>query len=128
MGVMLVRHEATSASAVRRELTADLRLHRLDDDAVDAVTLVASELVGNAIRHAGASADNVLDIGWTVGRDEVVISVEDPSSRLPERREATPRSPDGRGLRIVEALSVAWGADPTPRGKRVWARVRVRGD
>lgn len=128
MGVMLVRHEATSASEVRRELTADLQLHGLDDDAIDAVTLVASEIVGNAIRHAGASSDNVLDIGWTVGQDEVVISVEDPSSVLPVPRRATPEAPSGRGLGIIDALSAEWGADLTPSGKRVWARIRVRTD
>ena len=62
MGAMLVRHEPTSASAVRRELTQDLRLHGLDDDSIDAVTLVASELLGNAVRHSGITADTELDV------------------------------------------------------------------
>ncbi len=126
MGAMLVRHEPTSASAVRRELALDLEMHGFDDESVDTVTLVASELVGNAIRHAGIADDGELDVGWTVGANEIYLSVEDPSPELPKRRYATPESPSGRGLAIVEALTCGWGADLTPRGKRVWAKIAVK--
>jgi serine/threonine-protein kinase RsbW len=126
MGAMLVRHEATSASAVRRELTYDLELHGLDDDTIDAATLVASELVGNAVRHAGVPENGALDIGWTVAFDEVVIYVDDPSPALPVRRQATPDAPNGRGLTIVDALTAEWGVEPTPAGKRVWAKLRTQ--
>lgn len=126
MGAMLVRHEATSASAVRRELTCDLELHGLDDDTIDAATLVASELVGNAVRHAGVPENGALDIGWTVGRDEIVIYVDDPSPVLPVAREATPDAPSGRGLRIINTLAASWGAEPTPVGKRVWAKLSTQ--
>lgn len=125
MGAMLVRHEPTSTSAVRRELTADLQLHGVAPDDVDAVNLVASELVGNAIRHAGIAGDTELDISWAVGDDEVYFVVEDPSATLPEQRFPGRDATSGRGLTIVAALSVDWGAEPTPRGKRVWARVPV---
>ena len=127
MGAMLVRHEPTSASAVRRELAQDLVLHGLDEDSVDAVTLVTSELLGNAIRHSGISDDAELDVAWTIGRDEVMVTVEDPSPEPPMPRTAAPEEPSGRGLTIIEALTLAWGYDPTPTGKRVWARVRVSG-
>jgi serine/threonine-protein kinase RsbW len=125
MGAMLVRHEPTSASAVRRELALDLEMHGFDDESVDSVTLVASELVGNAIRHARITDHDELDVGWTVGSDAVYLSVEDPSSDLPQRRCVTPDSPSGRGLAIVEALTAEWGVDLTPRGKRVWAKLSV---
>jgi anti-sigma regulatory factor (Ser/Thr protein kinase) len=124
MSVMMVRHEVTGASAVRRELALDLDLHGLDEDTIDAVTLVASELVGNAVRHAGIAADGELDIAWTIGPHDVMISVEDPSPLLPVRRNAAPDAPNGRGLAIVDALTSAWGVEPTKRGKRVWAKVR----
>jgi hypothetical protein len=29
----------------------------------------------------------------------------------------------GRGLPIIEAMATRWGSDPTPEGKRVWARI-----
>lgn len=123
---MLVRHEAASASAVRRELIDDLEAHGLDEDTIDAATLVASELVGNAVRHAGVPPNGALDVGWTIGADEVVIYVEDPSTALPVRRVATPDSPNGRGLTIVDALTAAWGVEPTDGGKRVWANLTIQ--
>jgi anti-sigma regulatory factor (Ser/Thr protein kinase) len=126
MGAMLVRQEPTSASAVRRELAADLEMYGIEADDVDAVTLVASELVGNAIRHTGATEQSQLDISWTVGEREVYLCVGDPSARLPRRRFPDAESTGGRGLTIVDALSIDWGADRTPGGKRVWARVPVR--
>jgi anti-sigma regulatory factor (Ser/Thr protein kinase) len=126
MGAMLVRQEPTSASAVRRELAADLELHGIRSDDVDAVTLVVSELVGNAIRHTAATEDAELDISWAVGDQEVYVCVGDPSDELPRRKFPDAESTGGRGLTIVEALSKDWGADPTPSGKRVWARVPVR--
>jgi anti-sigma regulatory factor (Ser/Thr protein kinase) len=126
MGAMLVPQEPTSASAVRRELAADLLLYGIESEDVDAVTLVASELVGNAIRHSGAVEDAELDISWTVAEHEVYVCVGDPSVVLPRPRFSDSHSAGGRGLTIVEALSVDWGADPTPDGKRVWARVPVR--
>jgi two-component sensor histidine kinase len=123
MGAMLVRHEPTSASAVRRELALDLEFHGIGEEAIDNVTLVASELVGNAIRHSGIASDGELDVGWTVGADDVYLSVEDPSRALPKPRHASPDDAGGRGLRIVDALTRDWGVELTPRGKRVWARI-----
>jgi two-component sensor histidine kinase len=126
MGAMLVRHEPTSASAVRHALARDLDGHGVDEDSVATVVLVASELVTNAIRHGDiADSDDALDVDWAVHPDHVVISVEDPSWKLPRRRHPKPEEPGGRGLTIIEALSIAWGAEPTRRGKRVWAKVRI---
>lgn len=128
MGAMLVRHEPTSASAVRRELALDLDLQGFSNDAIDDVTLVATELVGNAIRHGGAAASDP-DLAWTVEwriiGDEVLLSVEDPSPVMPVLRSARPEDTAGRGLAIVDTVASDWGAERTARGKRVWARVRV---
>lgn len=126
MGAMLVRHEARSASAVRHELALDLDGHGVDRDGIDAATLVASELVGNAVRHTSACEDDDLDVGWTVHNDTVLISVEDPSTDVPVLRHPALDATSGRGLSIVEALTTDWGFEHTPRGKRVWAKVRVR--
>ena len=119
MGAMLVRHEARSASAVRHELAVDLDGHGVDRDSIDAAMLVASELVGNAVRHTSACEDDDLDVGWTVHDDTVLISVEDPSTDVPVLRYPAPDATSGRGLSIVEALTMDWGFEHTPRGKRV---------
>ncbi len=123
MGEMLVRHEPATASAVRRELALDLEFYGVHPDVIDDVTLVASELVGNAIRHASGGDRDSWAVTWTIEGDEVVISVEDPSTDLPVRRRPAPEAPNGRGLAIVETISSDWGVELTDRGKRVWARV-----
>jgi anti-sigma regulatory factor (Ser/Thr protein kinase) len=125
MGEMLVRHEPATASAVRHELALDLDLQGVGPDAIDDVTLVASELIGNAIRHASNGDRGAWTFSWIVQSGEVVISVEDPSTDLPVRRRPAPNAPSGRGLAIVETLSSDWGFERTDCGKRVWARVLI---
>lgn len=121
MGAMLVRREPASASTVRHELIADLKSRGVCADAVDTAALVASELVGNAVRHT--SQDRDLDVHWSIGPDEIYFSVDDLSPEMPRANPADSGATGGRGLMIIQALSSAWGYEPTSRGKRVWARV-----
>ncbi|MGI8762103.1 MAG: ATP-binding protein [Jatrophihabitantaceae bacterium] len=126
--MLSVRHEPSSAALVRHELAADLARHRLDADTIDEVVLVASELVGNAIRHTPAAPPHPLDVSWEVEADGVTVRVADSSEQYPTPRLATPDAPSGRGLAIVAAMSDSWGVDPADGGKRVWAHVSVRQD
>lgn len=120
---MQVRHEPGSAALVRRRLGAELARHGIDPDSIDEVVLVASELVGNAVRHTPAGP---LGVRWDIDPGGVTVQVLDCSSVLPTRRTPRDNEPGGRGLTIVAAVSDDWGADPLDSGKRVWARVRVR--
>lgn len=85
---------------------------------------IASELVTNAIQHAG-NADPDAKIGVTLLRvwDEEAISVvvTDSSPIPPIKRQTTTGSERGRGLQIVEALSVRWGWSHERGGKAVYA-------
>lgn len=125
MGAMLVRHDPASAAAVRRQLALDLDLRGIDPESIAEITLVASELVGNAVRHVPTGRDGQLGVSWTVGTADVEVSVKDPSPDVPVTRAARADAPDGRGLAIVSALTSAWGYERTADGKRVWARVPV---
>lgn len=125
MGAVLVTHEPTSAALVRAELTRELAGHAVAPSSVDEVVLVASELVGNAVRHTAPGDDGRLRVHWTVTARHVTVSVADASQDPPRRRDAEPTDPDGRGLAIVEALAAEWGVDAAPGGKRVWARVPI---
>jgi PAS domain S-box-containing protein len=91
-------------------------------DIVDDAVVLTSELVTNAVVHAGTSAD-VLCLR---SDDGVRIEVAD---RYPEREiplQATPAntgSPDregGRGLQLCAALAGRWGVEYTPTYKQVW--------
>ncbi|WP_433792214.1 ATP-binding protein [Actinoplanes sp. CA-252034] len=85
--------------------------------------LVMSELVTNAIEHAGT------DIRVTVCRRGagVQLSVADGDPRLPRILPVSRPRPDlplderGRGLRTVAGTAARWGAVPTETGKIVWA-------
>ena len=118
-GTVVVRQRLdphpSSVSQARRLVTAaldDLGRTELVDDAA----LVVSELVTNALVHAGTPMEVVVS-----QRDaEVVIEVVDDSPRLPFRRHHAELAGTGRGLRLVEQLTTAWGARERPPGKAVW--------
>jgi anti-sigma regulatory factor (Ser/Thr protein kinase) len=83
--------------------------------------IVVSELVGNALRYGG----EVVSVELDLRTDGIVISVLDSSPVLPRPRLAREDDEGGRGLQLVNALSVSWGAKPLPGGKRVWALIRL---
>ena len=96
-----------------REVLVDAGLEELCDDA----QLATSELVANAVRHAGTPV--VLRV--FVGTD-VRVSVEDgrPELRQPVPVGDAAHAESGRGLRIVAAVSTDWGLALSPAGKVVW--------
>jgi len=112
-----------AVAAARAFVVASLPL--ADSDLLEDATLVASEMVTNAVLH-GDSAFRVL-----VSTDEVSgvrISVEDAVAGVVVPRFAEPDALDGRGMVIVEALSTRWGCEPRPAGKVVWAEFAAVGE
>lgn len=95
---------------------------RVGDDA----TLIASELVTNAVVHAGTEVRLACGLEQETGALVVEVSDQHPS-RAPrggEPEAAALEAPEyGRGLRLVAALSEAWGITYRPGSKTVWARL-----
>ncbi|MFD7642090.1 ATP-binding protein [Kitasatospora sp. NPDC059795] len=91
------------------------------EDVADAARLVASELVGNAVRLCGPHAPVVVLL--TTTRHQVVVQVHDPEpTTLPTRSTEPPNNPraaTGRGLWILDALAPGWTVTPTPLGKHI---------
>ncbi|MFK4156609.1 SpoIIE family protein phosphatase [Streptomyces fungicidicus] len=91
-------------------------------DIVDDAVVLTSELVTNAVVHAGTSADLLC----LRSEDGVRIEVADryPEREIPLQGSAvTMGSPDregGRGLQLCAALAGHWGVDYTPTHKTVW--------
>lgn len=125
-GALMVRHEAASAAIVRRQLAHDLASFDLPPDAIGDALLVASELVGNAVRHTSAAESDTLDVSWDVDPSGVRVCVGDPSDEPPQLRNAGTDEPTGRGMAIIDAMSDDWGVERTGRGKTVWAHVAIR--
>lgn len=93
---------------------------------VDAAVLLTSELVTNAIRHAGGRC--ALALNFLTARS-VEISVEDGDAQPPVVRRAGRLEESGRGLVLVDAMAASWGTRPAPSGgKATWFTLRRRGD
>lgn len=93
--------------------------------ASDAVLLVASELVTNAVRHGVGEVELSVDVDHGQVRIEVV---DEGHAELPmPRAEPSAMAPGGRGLHIVKAASRRWGSEFDPAGRtRVWAELSAR--
>jgi hypothetical protein len=81
--------------------------------------LICSELVSNAVRHAGTDLDLMLS---RRGR-YLHIGVRDTGRALPRLAGPAPAAQTGRGLRLVDAYASSWGTSAGPTGKIVWANL-----
>lgn len=111
--------EPASAGSARRFVTETLRHWDAAND-LDTVSLLVSELVSNAIIHAHSDFEvSVLLRGHTIR-----IEVDDQSVATPVPRDADETDEGGRGMALVEALSLGWGVvDRQGGGKTVWFEV-----
>ena len=82
--------------------------------------VVTSELVTNAIVHAGSPS--VVEVR-RLGVDCLEVAVTDTDPEPPVKRIPYEQHTRGLGLHIVDALCADWGVRPVGEGKTVWARV-----
>jgi signal transduction histidine kinase len=118
-------------AAARRLVVTLLTLWGLDDlgnrgnlgDLVELAELVVSELVSNAVRHAGSDGD--LELELTAGQGRVYLSVADGSPTPPQVLPLDLERIDGRGMRLVDQVATSWGVEDFIFGKRVWVQLSV---
>jgi anti-sigma regulatory factor (Ser/Thr protein kinase) len=149
-GTALAPGSAIAPGSVSRTLPSSLAAVREARDVVqdvlsgwnaeaifDDVALVASELVANALRHGlqleqSYPSAGGIQISLVSTGSHVICAVTDPSERPPVRRPPDPLAGSGRGLQLIESLSLCWGwtllekdqnssASNSPAGKSVWA-------
>jgi anti-sigma regulatory factor (Ser/Thr protein kinase) len=124
--VLLLPFTASSVGVARRHLVSDLIEAGVCASAVTDAALVISELLSNALRHAGPLPGSGLRVAWDLDADSVRISVSDGGGpSRPAFGEPTPTTTGGRGLRIVARLSRRWGTLCDDEGTTVWAEVLV---
>lgn len=111
-----------SAARARRFVEAQCEAWGFDA-IVDDALLVVSELVTNAVVHAGSqSALRLVPGGGTLR-----IEVADDGPAAPDPQLAGDHDEHGRGLLLVSVLSTAWGTEASPSGgKVVWADLPVQ--
>jgi anti-sigma regulatory factor (Ser/Thr protein kinase) len=86
------------------------------EEVTDVAVLLASELVSNAVLHAGT----VIEVVVRVLPQRLGIEVHDQGGGQPVRRRYSATSGTGRGLVLVEELAHDWGTVLTESGKFVW--------
>ncbi|MGX2995328.1 ATP-binding protein [Streptomyces sp. JNUCC 64] len=96
-----------------------------DEPVAETLILLVSELVTNAVVHAGCPA--VLRLLLS-GRAEaapatVRVEVADSCARPPRPRRAEGDETGGRGLELVDGLADRWGWQQEGSGKRIWCEV-----
>ena len=109
----------------------------LDQEKIDEAELLASELVSNAITASGVTDSRpilavqtanmqLIGIRLLALDDGLVIEVWDTSPRPPCLIESGDFSEHGRGLQLVDALSIRWGYyNSGVSAKVVWCQLAL---
>jgi PAS domain S-box-containing protein len=105
----------TAVGEGRRFIRDVLRENRRDH-LCEAAELVISEVVTNALVHAGTE----VQVAAQVGRDRVRVEVSDGSPHLPAPKRYADLASTGRGLQVLEQMVDRWGVEPHDEGKTVW--------
>ena len=117
--VTALRPEPAAVGAARRLLVQE----GLDDDLNHTVSLLTSEVVTNAVLHAGLTPQDRIVLAARLGPDLVRVEVRDPGPGFdPDVRHGVP----GYGLRMLDMLARRWGVDRDESGCRVWFEVDRR--
>jgi anti-sigma regulatory factor (Ser/Thr protein kinase) len=107
-----------AAGLARQEVRAALAswgLDWLEDTAV----LLATELVGNAVRHARHDG-SALELRTADTGAWLRIEVSDADPRPPQPHLPAELDESGFGFVLVKVLAAKWGVDQTTAGKTVW--------
>lgn len=109
--------------ALRRSATLALRPEPREETA-QRVLLVLSELATNALKYGSqpvTASLHAVDGGW-------LVDVQDANWRTPPgSRARDDQRPGGYGLRILDAVTTAWGWYPGDGVKHVWAVLPAAG-
>jgi anti-sigma regulatory factor (Ser/Thr protein kinase) len=111
------------ARLLTRHILADWQV---PEDTIESAGLVTSELVTNAVLADAERTKRVIYVPyisltlWLI-KDLVIIEITDDSAEPPAMTATTDESEGGRGLLIVDALSLEWSHyHPRPGWKTVY--------
>lgn len=122
-GVSQLHLPATSAAAAqaRQHVREACRAWTLDH-LTDPAELIVTELVSNAVLHAGTPVDLML----TRRHRFLHLAVRDADPTPPRVPSIDPATAErGRGLRLIDTYASGWGSLTSRSSKIVWAKLRV---
>jgi anti-sigma regulatory factor (Ser/Thr protein kinase) len=119
---LLLTEESGAAAAARQAMREGNGM--LPAAIRDDVLLLVSELVTNAVRHAGAGPDRPLHVQLLRGPRWVVVTVADRGPGF-TWHPAPPAGNEsgGWGLFLVDRIADRWGVECTTSGSRVWFEI-----
>ena len=115
---LLLPPAATSAGEARR-LLRDALAGVGSEDSLDAAQVAVSEIVTNALVHAGTP----MRLRILVADEHLRVELSDGSPHLPHQRDYSSNAVTGRGLHVVAEIVDRWGAHPIGDGKVVWFEI-----
>jgi anti-sigma regulatory factor (Ser/Thr protein kinase) len=129
--VLMLPYTASSVGVARRRLIGDLTSAGVYETTACDAGLVLSELISNALRHASPLPGSVIRVSWGLGDDCIEVAVSDGGGpTVPMVNRPAANALGGRGLGIVDRLSLRWGVYTRQDGSEttVWAALALAGD
>jgi anti-sigma regulatory factor (Ser/Thr protein kinase) len=129
--VQLLPYTASSVGVARRRLLGDLTEAGVHEATACDASLILSELISNALRHASPLPGGVVKVSWRLSGDCVEIAVGDGGGpTAPAVNKPAAGALGGRGLGIVDRLSLRWGVYTCQDGSEttVWAALPLSVD
>lgn len=94
-----------------------------DEALAETLLLLVSELVTNAVVHAGTPSVLRMLLPGSHAPGAVRVEVADLSTCPPRQRHADGDDTNGRGLELVSGLADRWGWQREGFGKRIWCEL-----
>ena len=115
--------EGSALREAERFLRDLLATWQVGDEVLDSAELCLSELVTNAVVHAGTSSVLTVELE----QDLLKVAVRDRGAgEIPNLVEdEDPLKVFGRGLQLVDALADRWGTEQDESGTTSWFALRV---
>jgi anti-sigma regulatory factor (Ser/Thr protein kinase) len=110
---------STDAPKQARQAISELLARSGRTDLGADATVLVSELVTNAVLHAGGPITISAYLDSTLR-----VEVHDTDTHpLPALRRPSASDKTGRGLHLVDLLADRWAIVPTPTGKTIWFEI-----
>ena len=96
----------------------------LPETAISDAQLLTTEVVANAIIHAGLGPSDVITLRITAD-GYVRVDVFDPGPMFDADSRQQKSGSGGWGLFLLDTLATSWGIERAGTGKRVWFEIRL---
>lgn len=98
---------------------------RVEEEILENLRLIVSELVTNSFRHAAMSSKERLEVRARLRDGVLRLEVEDPGAGFAAPDDPVPHAESGWGLYLVNRIADRWGVN-RGQGNEVWAEMDVR--